>query len=69
MSDKQPDISNTERFLKLLMANDKRIYAFILTLVPGRIDADDLMQETVTIMWRKFDDFEPGRDFVAWGIG
>lgn len=69
MSDKQPDISNTERFLKLLMANDKRIYAFILTLVPSRIDADDLMQETVTIMWRKFDDFEPGRDFVAWGIG
>ena len=69
MSDKPSDISRTERFLKLLMVNDKRIYAFILTLVPNSVDADDLMQETVTIMWRKFDDFEPGRDFVAWGIG
>ena len=69
MSDKTPNMPNTEQFLKLLMANDKRIYAFILTLVPGRVDADDLMQETVTVMWRKFGNFEPGRDFVAWGIG
>ena len=69
LSDKTPNMPNTEQFLKLLMANDKRIYAFILTLVPGRVDADDLMQETVTVMWRKFGNFEPGRDFVAWGIG
>ena len=69
MPDETPNTSSTEQFLKLLMANDKRIYAFILTLMPGHVDADDLMQETVTVMWRKFGDFEPGKDFAAWGMG
>lgn len=57
-----------DSFLKLLLGNDKRIYAFILSLVGNRNDADDLMQETTSVMWRKFCEFEPGSDFVAWGI-
>ena len=59
----------TERFLKLLMVADKRIYAYILSLVCNHTDADDIYQETVTVMWRKFEEFQPGRDFVAWGVG
>ncbi len=59
----------TERFLKLLIAADKRIYAYILSLVYNHTDADDIFQETVTVMWRKFEEFQPDRDFVAWGVG
>ena len=60
--------AHDDRYLRLLMSSQDRIYAFILVLVPNRHDADDLMQETVTWMWRKFDTFEPGTNFVAWGI-
>lgn len=60
--------SKTNEFLRLLMANQKRIYAFILATVPNRQDADDLFQETVLLMWSKFDDFQRGTSFVAWGI-
>ena len=60
--------SQTNEFLRLLMANQKRIYAFILATVPNRQDADDLFQETVLLMWSKFDDFQRGTSFVAWGI-
>jgi RNA polymerase sigma-70 factor (ECF subfamily) len=49
------------------MANQKRIYAFILAMVPNHQDADDLFQETVLLMWSKFDSFTPGTSFVAWG--
>ena len=56
-----------ERFLGLFMANQKRIFGFIAMLVPCATDADDIMQETATIMWRKFDDFKGG-DFAAWGM-
>ncbi len=62
------DGSQTENFLHLLMANHRRIYAFILGMIANRSDADDLMQETTTVMWRKFGEFEGGTDFVAWGV-
>ena len=55
-----------ERFLRLLLAHQQEIYAYILALVANRNDADDIMQEAVTIMWRKFDVFEPGTSFRAW---
>lgn len=58
----------TERFLQLLTANNKRIYSFIFMLVADYFDADDIMQETVTHMYRNFDDFEPGTNFAAWGM-
>ncbi len=58
----------TEQFLRLLAVNQNRIYAFILTLVPSLSDADDLLQDTVSVMWRKFNQFEPGSHFVSWGI-
>ncbi|WP_419189505.1 sigma-70 family RNA polymerase sigma factor [Stieleria marina] len=37
-------------------------------MVPNLADAEDLLQETCSIMWRKFDQFEPGTEFAAWGI-
>ena len=63
----------TEKFLRLLMESDNRIYAFILSLVPNRTDADDIMQETIIVMWRKFREFSasgdaPENEFTAWGI-
>ncbi len=61
------DSSKTNEFLRLLMANQKRIYAFILALVPNHQDADDLFQETVLLMWSRFDSFTSGTSFVAWG--
>jgi RNA polymerase sigma-70 factor, ECF subfamily len=60
--------SRTEEFLKLSMPAQRRLLAFILTLVPNHVDAEDLLQETTMVMWRRFSEYRPGSDFVAWGI-
>ncbi len=57
-----------ENFLALLMANQKRIFGFIQSLIPSDSDADDLFQETVMYMWRNFDKYRSGSNFSAWGI-
>jgi len=57
-----------EQFLRLMTASHDRIYAFILSIVPNWTDADDLMQETIMVMWRKFDKYKPGTSFVSWGM-
>jgi RNA polymerase sigma-70 factor (ECF subfamily) len=47
--------------------HQRRIYGFILMLVPNFSDAEDILQETVLLMWRKYDGFDPTSNFLAWG--
>jgi len=60
--------SRGERFIRLFIPAQRRIYGFILSLVPSRSDADDLMQETGSTLWRMFDDYRDGTDFAAWAL-
>jgi RNA polymerase sigma-70 factor (ECF subfamily) len=58
----------TLEFLKFFVRHQQEIYAYILTLVPHVHDADDLFQDGMTVMWKKFGQFQPGTNFAAWGI-
>lgn len=64
------DITNrkTESFLKVLVPNQKRIFSYIATMVPNYADAEDIMQEVVGLLWKKFSEYTPNTDFVAWAL-
>lgn len=63
----QPMTGNrTEEFVRVLAKYQRRIFSFVLTLVPQWADAEEIFQETSIILWRKFDTFEPGSDFLRW---
>lgn len=53
-------------FLKYFIKNNKKLFGFILVMVPNHIDAEDILQETALVLWNKFDEFEPGTNFYAW---
>ncbi len=55
-------------FGRLLMEYRGRIYSFIRSLVVHRADAEDLLQETASVLWQKFDEFQPGSNFIAWAL-
>ncbi len=50
----------------MFLAHQARIYAFIVTLLGNRSDADDVLQETGITLFQKFSTFQPGTDFLAW---
>lgn len=54
-------------FLRLFLQNERRIYAYILTLLPNRADAADVLQDASLVMWDKFDAAAPPDNFAAWG--
>ena len=54
--------------MKLFLANQHRFFGLIRTLVPSPEDAEDVLQETSAAMWQKFDQFELGTNFSAWGL-
>jgi RNA polymerase sigma-70 factor (ECF subfamily) len=62
-----PRPAKSKRFLRLFLQNERRLYAYILTLLPNRADADDVLQEASLVMWDKFDEGNPPADFAAWG--
>lgn len=55
-------------FIKLYLANERRIYGFVRALVPNWSDIDDIIQETAAVLWSKFDQFEKGTNFPAWAL-
>jgi RNA polymerase sigma-70 factor (ECF subfamily) len=69
-SDKQDryDKEKPDRFLRLLTPVQIRIYAYVLSLWPNRVESEDILQETIMVMWSKFDDYRSGTDFLAWAI-
>lgn len=56
------------RFMKLYTHIQRRLYGYVVTLVPESSDVDDIIQATVAVMWKNFDHFEPGTDFAAWAL-
>lgn len=54
-------------FLRLFLQCERRFYGFILTLLPNRADADDVLQDASLTMWDKFEPHNPPDDFAAWG--
>ena len=57
------------RFLRSFTANESAIRAYVRRMVPTRADADDVMQETSVVLWKKFDTFREDGDFRAWAFG
>lgn len=56
-------------FLRLYTQACRRIYTFILTILPHSVDAEEVLQETSIILWNKLDEFRPGGDFGSWACG
>ncbi|MGC4017711.1 MAG: sigma-70 family RNA polymerase sigma factor [Luteolibacter sp.] len=58
--------SPNHQLIQLLTRHHRRIFSYIHALVPNRHDAEDILQDTSSVICRKFEEFEPGTDFVAW---
>ncbi len=62
------DFDRGERFARLLLETRPRLFGFVLSLTHDREAAMDVTQEVGALLWRKFDEFEPGTDFGAWAL-
>ena len=63
---RQDQAERNKQLMLLMTQHQRRVFSYIYTLVPNRHDAEDLLQETNLVVCEKFDEFEPGTDFVAW---
>ena len=66
MNTHQPAPGATAEFVGQVTRCQRRLYAFICSLVRRPTDAEDVLQECNLVLWRKADEFRPGTDFMAW---
>jgi RNA polymerase sigma-70 factor (ECF subfamily) len=57
-----------EGFVVCLTQHEAALRRFIRTLLPSWGDVDEVMQRTALAAWRKFAQYEPGTDFLRWGL-
>ena len=57
---------SVDAFVRLLGQNQRRIFLYVMSLVPNWNDAEEIIQETNLVLWREFGRFEMGTNFTAW---
>jgi len=69
MSSSLPENTPTQRleaFVHSFLPCERRIAAYVSSLVPNRVDAEDITQDVSVVLWEKFESFTPGTDFASW---
>jgi RNA polymerase sigma-70 factor (ECF subfamily) len=61
----QPE-DRMEQFARLLATCQRKVFLYIMALVHNPTDAEEILQETNLVLWRKFEQYRPGTDFVQW---
>ena len=62
-------IDTKQEFSELITEHHARIYAYIHSLLRDLHDADEVMQRTTLVMWRKFKTYDRTKSFVGWASG
>lgn len=65
-NDRTNDPLQYERFVQLFARARENLFSYIFTLLPHWSDAEDVFQQTSLVLWRKFSEFEPDSNFLAW---
>lgn len=64
------DMSASEEFdesvVQLVADHQAALRGFVMAMMPGSSDVDDVVQEVNLLVWRKRSEYEPGTDFKAW---
>ncbi len=66
MPDPAPPSSASEQFITLLNAAHGRLLGFLRVMLGNGADAEDVLQRASMTIWRKFEEYDPSRDFFAW---
>ena len=60
---------STPEFVSLWTRYQPEVRRYVCKLVVKPADAEDVMQQTASRLWEKFDQYDSDRPFVAWAIG
>ena len=64
----QSSSSSDPEFVTNLTEHQEILHAFLISLLPGAPEVDDILQRTNLVLWEKRATFEPGTSFKSWAL-
>lgn len=65
---RESDARDADLFVRLVRQHERRMLGFAVSLLANVADAEDVLQEAITLMWERFGEFDPQSDFTAWAF-
>lgn len=62
------DSVNLQEYVALMTKHQGNLRAFVISLIPGSAEVDDVLQETNAVLWQKRERFQSGSNFLAWAF-
>ena len=59
----------TVEFMKNFINAQSAVYAFVRTLIPHAEQAKEVFQEVSLVLWKKYTEYDPSREFRSWALG
>lgn len=67
MADKVPsEEDHRDAFARLFAKHDRWLFSYLVTLLANPSHAEEVFQEVCVVLWREYETFELGTDFVRW---
>lgn len=57
-----------EQIVGLIARHQPEIHRYVMSLLPDRMLADDVVQETNLVLWRKAAEYDPTQAFLPWAL-
>ncbi len=61
-------MNNNDEFLRLITEFQGRLFGYLLSMLGDTDQANEVLQETNLVLWRKSNEFQAGSDFKAWSF-
>lgn len=65
---KKEDGIALQAYVTLMTKHQANLRAFIVSLMPGSRDVEDVLQNTNAVLWQKRARFKQGTNFIAWAF-
>src|SRR5262245_13478571 len=60
------DLERRDSFARLFAQHDRWLFAYLVSLVGSSAHAEEVFQEVCVVLWREYETFQLGTDFVKW---
>lgn len=60
------DAERRDAFARLFAKHDRWLFAYLVSLLGSAAHAEEVFQEVCVVLWREYETFQLGTDFVKW---
>jgi RNA polymerase sigma-70 factor, ECF subfamily len=60
------DSDRRDAFARLFAQHDRWLFAYLVSLLGNSADAEEVFQEVCVVLWREYETFQLGTNFVKW---